>query len=193
MQSPSQFAKLGFGAHAPWIDLVNSLEHDGFGHTTDHLGNASWREGFLQRWNFTMPCEAAPEAALGQLRDLLQRSAEHVTAKGKLAANEVRELNATMSVAVRRAVFQGQNGFEIQEIPERADWQWIQAQIAVSFARMMVDGAMERVKFCQDERCRWIFVDKTKGKTRRWCNERTCGNRNRVRRARARESLGRSG
>ncbi len=186
MQTASQFAKLGFGKHAPWIDVVNSLEHDGLGRTTDHLGNSRWLDGLLQRWQFPAPSEPAPLASLRQLRETLHRSAEDLAARGTLDQETLREINAAVSVPIRRVLRQHQNGFAVQEIPERADWGWIQAQIAASFVHMLVDGAMSRMKFCADERCRWIFVDETKGRTRRWCNERTCGNRNRVRRARAR-------
>jgi len=185
MQTASQFAALGFGKHAPWIDLVNSLEHDGLGQTTDHLDHASWRDGLLQRWQFPAPAAPASLASLGQLRETLRRGAEDLAASGTLGKETLREINAAVSVPIRRALRQHQNGFELEQIPERADWSWIAAQIAASFAHMLVDGTMRRMKFCGDERCRWIFVDETKGRTRRWCNERTCGNRNRVRRARA--------
>jgi predicted RNA-binding Zn ribbon-like protein len=189
MQATSPFAMLGFGKHAPWIDLVNSLEHDGLGHTTDHLSKPLWLDGFGERWSLTLPSGAVPLASLRELRDLLHRSAEHEALRGTLGPAEVRELNAAMSVPARRALKQHQNGFAMVELPELADWNWVQAQIAASFAQMVVDGPIERVKFCGDERCRWIFVDETKGRTRRWCNERTCGNRNRVRRARARSAF----
>jgi predicted RNA-binding Zn ribbon-like protein len=185
MQTASQFAKLGFGKHTPWIDLVNSLEHDGLGHTTDHLDRASWLDGLLQRWQFPAPSEPAPLASLGQLRETLHRGAEDLAASGTLDKETLQKINAAVSVPMRRVLRQDQNGFALEEIPDGANWSWIQAQIAASFAHMLVDGTMRRMKFCGDERCRWIFVDETKGRTRRWCNERTCGNRNRVRRARA--------
>jgi predicted RNA-binding Zn ribbon-like protein len=187
MLPDSQFALLGFGKYAPWIDLVNSLEHNGLGHTTDHLSDGAWLGGFLRRWNLNLPAVAVPAAPLRGLREFLHRCAEHVALHGTLGPREVGELNATMNMPARRALAQHQNGFAIEDIPERADANWVYTQIAASFAEMLVDGRMERVRFCGDERCRWIFLDETKGRTRRWCNERTCGNRNRVRRARAKK------
>ena len=96
MQTASQFAKLGFGKHAPWIDVVNSLEHDGLGRTTDHLGNSLWLDGLLQRWQFPAPPEAAPLASLRQLRETLHRGAEGLAARGTLDKETLREINAAV-------------------------------------------------------------------------------------------------
>jgi predicted RNA-binding Zn ribbon-like protein len=50
---------------------------------------------------------------------------------------------------------------------------------------MLTPPEPRRLKICPNRGCRWVFYDRTKGKTRVWCNDRTCGNRERVRRARA--------
>jgi len=39
---------------------------------------------------------------------------------------------------------------------------------------------------CADETCGWLFLDKTRNRTRRWCDMNECGNRNKVRRFRER-------
>jgi predicted RNA-binding Zn ribbon-like protein len=37
---------------------------------------------------------------------------------------------------------------------------------------------------CADETCGWLFLDTTRNRTRRWCDMKVCGNRNKVRRFR---------
>jgi predicted RNA-binding Zn ribbon-like protein len=39
-----------------------------------------------------------------------------------------------------------------------------------------------RLRQCANEKCRWLFVDDSKGGSRRWCSMRTCGNRAKVQR-----------
>lgn len=39
---------------------------------------------------------------------------------------------------------------------------------------------------CADETCGWVFLDTTRSHTRRWCDMKSCGNRNKVRRFRER-------
>jgi CGNR zinc finger len=44
----------------------------------------------------------------------------------------------------------------------------------------------ERLKVCENEQCRWLFLDRSKNRSRQWCESETCGNRQRVRRFRQR-------
>jgi len=43
----------------------------------------------------------------------------------------------------------------------------------------------QRLGMCADDSCAWLFVDATRSGTRRWCDMKSCGNRNKVRRFRA--------
>ena len=40
---------------------------------------------------------------------------------------------------------------------------------------------------CSDNTCAWLFIDRTKNHSRRWCDVNTCGSRNRVREFRKRQ------
>ena len=181
-----RYLKQGFGQPALWIDFVNSLENDGFGGSADHLRNPAWLRAFLRHCNFAAPAgQPVPLAPLTRLRTLLRSGIDKLSSRAPLSRTELRNLNAAMSVWTHPQLFQHQNGFALREVPRREDWRWIQAQIAASFAKTLASDPLERVKICPDPRCRWVFYDRTKGKTRMWCNEKTCGNRNRVRRARA--------
>ena len=46
----------------------------------------------------------------------------------------------------------------------------------------------QRTKSCQAIDCDWVFSDQTKSNKRRWCDSRTCGNRERVQRYRHKQS-----
>lgn len=43
-----------------------------------------------------------------------------------------------------------------------------------------------RLKLCENDQCRWVFLDRSKNRSRQWCESATCGNRQRVRRFRDR-------
>ncbi len=49
--APDIFHANGFGKVAPWVDLVNSEEWDGFGKLTDQLANPRWLATFLKHWD----------------------------------------------------------------------------------------------------------------------------------------------
>ena len=43
------------------------------------------------------------------------------------------------------------------------------------------------IRECADDTCAWLFVDRTKNHSRRWCDMATCGSRNKVREFRQRQ------
>jgi predicted RNA-binding Zn ribbon-like protein len=180
------YRKAGFGSPFAWLDVVNSQERDGFGRLTDHLHNPLWLASFLRHFHLAnaLPAEV-PRRALADLREFLRGVAEHLAAGRTLSTKDVRTLNATLMVPARQKLFQRQNGFRAELFPVRSGWPWILSRIAASLADTLTRYDRERVKICANDGCRWAYYDVTKGSTRRWCSDRTCGNRDRVRRARA--------
>jgi predicted RNA-binding Zn ribbon-like protein len=184
--SNDTFGVAGFGKVAPWVDLVNSEEWNGFGKLTDHLVNPRWLATFLRHWElYPFPSKDVPRRNLVRLRSLLRRAAEKLAAGGSLGQRELSTLNQVLNVPVRQRLVQDQNGFRAETVPARRDWTWVMARIAASFGEMLANHDVERVKICANSDCRWVFHDPTKARSKRWCNDRTCGNRARVRRARA--------
>jgi len=180
------FAQLGFGREFAWIDLFNSLELDGFGVPTDHLENPAWIANFLQHWKLANSISRpVPYTELRALRSLLRRIGDSLAEKGRIHTRDLDALNSVMKVASVEKLVQHQNGWRVEIVPVRGGWAWILALIAGSLVEMLKMGKTEHLKVCPNQGCLWIFYDKTKGNTRRWCSDRTCGNRDRVRRARA--------
>jgi predicted RNA-binding Zn ribbon-like protein len=60
--------------------------------------------------------------------------------------------------------------------------------------RQVVDAAMglvcssdiEKVSECRDQSCRWLFLDRSRNHSRRWCDMQLCGNRSKAKRFYAR-------
>lgn len=77
-------------------------------------------------------------------------------------------------------------------------WQWRADQLkapaypvwllAQSASELMLSDALERVRNCQADTCRWLFLDASKNHTRRWCNMKVCGNRAKARRFQQRQA-----
>ena len=49
--------------------------------------------------------------------------------------------------------------------------------IAKAMAQLVCDEDFRRVKVCEGDRCTLMFVDRTRGRVRRWCSMSVCGNR----------------
>jgi predicted RNA-binding Zn ribbon-like protein len=59
--------------------------------------------------------------------------------------------------------------------------------VAQSAAELLTSEKLGRVKLCAGEGCGWVFLDESRNSSRRWCDSRDCGNRERVRRHLARK------
>ncbi|GLV53392.1 hypothetical protein KDH_02470 [Dictyobacter sp. S3.2.2.5] len=55
---------------------------------------------------------------------------------------------------------------------------WVIAHSALELLRSQ---EWRRVKKCPGDGCGWLFVDRSRNQSRRWCNGQNCGNRVRVR------------
>jgi predicted RNA-binding Zn ribbon-like protein len=192
-QGADYFVAAGFGKESAWLDLANSLEWNGYGKLNDHLHDPSWTGRVVQHWNLAAALpRPIPLARLIALRALLRRMAAKLIAGEALDGRDLNALNSYLNVPVRVKLFQRQNGVHSEIVPLRPGWPWILSRIAASFVDMLALNRPDRLKYCPNEGCKWIFYDRTKANTRRWCNDRTCGNRDRVRRSRQRGTKART-
>jgi predicted RNA-binding Zn ribbon-like protein len=55
-----------------------------------------------------------------------------------------------------------------------------------SAAELLTSDELDRVRECSADNCAWLFLDRSKNRSRRWCDMAVCGNRAKVRRFRQR-------
>jgi predicted RNA-binding Zn ribbon-like protein len=65
---------------------------------------------------------------------------------------------------------------------ERIIW-----EIGRAAGRLVISPRLSRVRACAAGDCGWWFVDDTKNRSRRWCDMTLCGNREKLRRFRAKK------
>jgi predicted RNA-binding Zn ribbon-like protein len=116
------------------------------------------------------------------LREALYGIFSAVARKRSLPSGEVRALDRE----VRRA------GHTLRLVAhgESVTWEWPLAdpslplaRIALAAARLLTDDPQPRVRSCAgaQQGCGWLFLDRSRGGTRRWCSMDGCGNRAKVR------------
>lgn len=64
------------------------------------------------------------------------------------------------------------------------DWQvdGLVGTLAMAAARLLERADLTRLRECQDDDCGWLFLDRSKNGSRRWCSSADCGNRARAKR-----------
>ena len=177
----------------PWIELLNSDWHDylGRGGAADRLDDPKWVRTFLTGW--ALPARIvsakATRAALGELRLVLRRLVDRAVAGESLTKADLKALNSVLGAEpVVRRVERADSAYRLRLEPVHSSLRAVLAEIAKSFADMLIDGDLGRIKLCENSDCRWVFYDRSRSRTRRWCEGASgCGNLLKVRRFRERQ------
>ena len=79
-------------------------------------------------------------------------------------------------------------------VPHEGALQWVASaeddldrvlwEIGRAAGRLVLSPRLARVRACAASDCGWWFVDETKNRSRRWCDMKLCGNREKLRRFR---------
>ncbi len=101
-------------------------------------------------------------------------------AKGNLPSKkdmEVINLNLSRAMAQSELVHT-KDGFIWSTSRGKEDLDSMLGPIIQSAAELLTSNSLERVKECADDRgCGYLFMDKSRNKSRRWCDMTDCGNR----------------
>jgi len=65
-------------------------------------------------------------------------------------------------------------------------------EVACSAADLLTSPELDRVKECASTTCEWVFLDRSKNRSRRWCDMSDCGNRAKARRFHAKKQAARA-
>ena len=63
-------------------------------------------------------------------------------------------------------------------------------RLALGVAELLASPDLSRVGRCANEPCGWLFLDRTRSRTRVWCSSAGCGNRERAKRHYRRQHQG---
>ncbi len=174
-----------------FVEFANTLHGPG-GDSIDDISD----EGGLREWlaahdlgGTTVDARAATRAlpAFRDLRELVRGTTRRLSDGGRVSGAQVRRLNDVLRDGLHyhqlRASDDGSR-FSVGQVGDELDQ--ARAAIAGSLAHFVADHDVDRIRICDADDCQWRFVDRSPAGRRRWCDMRTCGNRAKVARHRAR-------
>ena len=171
------------------VDFINSEFRDFRGRwVRDDLQQPDWRDQFLIKWGLQVeqPPDSAIVTTLVSLRRWL-RSMIETLGEGTITEQDQATLNTIMlKMPVCRHLEKDIHTYQLQMVPIKKDWDWVQAEIAASFAHVLAYHDPRRLKICANTYCRGIFYDESKSRTRLYCTPEKCANLWKARRFRAR-------
>ena len=120
------------------------------------------------------------------VREAIYRIMSGLAHGGEPAGRDLATLNETLAGALRRSRIAAGGGSETGrfawEIAGRIDdFDRVLWPLLKSAADLLTSTELRRVKQCADDRgCGWLFLDRSKNLSRRWCSMKGCGNRAKV-------------
>lgn len=94
------------------------------------------------------------------------------------APDALDRLNRALAAAPARANLRIADGAYVWELPAPTpDAASLLAPVLWSAGDLLTGPRLDRVRRCANDKCLWLFLDESKGGTRRWCSMSACGNR----------------
>jgi predicted RNA-binding Zn ribbon-like protein len=66
-------------------------------------------------------------------------------------------------------------------VPAEAGVRGVLGEVLAAIVRATHDGTWDRLKMCSSDACRYVYYDRSRNGSRRWCSMAVCGNRNKTR------------
>jgi predicted RNA-binding Zn ribbon-like protein len=119
------------------------------------------------------------------LREAIHRAISAVIVGETQDESELSAFNRELSIALSR--------LRVMPAGGTYGWDWSGADggppldsplwpVVRSAAELLTSTKLGKVKVCAGKGCGWVFLDESRNGSRRWCDSRDCGNRERVRR-----------
>jgi predicted RNA-binding Zn ribbon-like protein len=187
--NPSYELSLDFSNTVDWRNSQN--KRDGI-ESFSHLVSWSVKKGIIPSEEAAPLLRAAREqhAEEGALRRAIQLRETIYKIFSAIAHDEhpdeedVGALNKFLSdYPASSAVVRNGEGYGWRWVPGRGAEGMILWSIAKSAADLLTSDQLGRVTECanEEEGCGWVFLDKTRSRTRKWCSMDGCGNRAKAR------------
>lgn len=167
------------------LDFVNTVGNR-LGTSRDYLSDIAEFRRWVRLAGF-LGYEALPGVS-DQNLDLVRRVREELYALfwrlaigHGLSRHALGQLNFRLSrVAGKRQLCRNKDSVDwtwktLQDDPDR-----VLAPILLSAANLLVSPSRRQIRQCESQTCGWLFLDRSKAGTRRWCSMGDCGNRAKV-------------
>ncbi|MDR6553224.1 putative RNA-binding Zn ribbon-like protein [Paenibacillus qinlingensis] len=128
------------------------------------------------------------------MRGHIRRIVEKLTVSESADPANLEGLNRALSGGpMYLRIAESDSDFRLESIPLQAGWSRIGAAVATSFGRILTDCEPSRLRICENSDCLAIYYDETRNRSKRFCDDKVCGNLMKVRRFRARQKAAKIG
>ncbi|HEY6414196.1 MAG TPA: CGNR zinc finger domain-containing protein [Edaphobacter sp.] len=122
----------------------------------------------------------SPISKILQLREAIYRVGLTIARGDRISPSHLLTIHS-QAAASKPTIVNGRHGLRWQPVPSRASAQ-LRALLASEALSLFCSPRSSRIGICEGGQCGWLFLDDSRGKRRRWCDMKDCGNRAKARR-----------
>jgi len=199
---PPEFGGLRLVAGHPALDFVNSVKFRGQNSPGDRLADyqaaLAWSQvaGVIDEAtarSFRRLAETDPASANAAFREMiaLREALRRVLPPRRTTARDQEQAKTLLDALLARLA--QHRRVDLEDIALRIELPVEHPRDLILWVGSAIDDLLtrdqsKRIGFCDGEDCDWVYLDGGRGRTRRWCDSRTCGNAARVRRHRSKKT-----
>ena len=170
------------------LDFANTVDDPGGPADFDHLADADRCAAWARHFGLIDGAAAAGDAArLRRLRDVVHTGFTAIADGRSFPEAAWRELRRALADAVGSADLATVDG---RAVLRPAGNEPIADAVALAAHDLLTGDQLHRVKHCAQ--CHWLFLDRSKNGSRRWCSMDDCGGEVKMRRYVARRAARRT-
>jgi predicted RNA-binding Zn ribbon-like protein len=176
------------------LDFINTFDNRpvperykellvGYKDLVEFVAQAGGIDPYLQQ-NLISAAEAHPAKATAvltralELRETLYRILKTRLDPRKVEETDWRAFSAMLGEALSQRELQAtRTGFRLEWPKDPVSLEAVWWPIADSAARLLTSHDLALIRECGARTCRWMFLDRSKNHSRRWCDMKVCGNR----------------
>jgi len=181
------------------LDFINTLDLWPVSH--DHLDSAASALDWLvehdlmhreARVHLLAQYEASPATGLEMLsrlrrvRQAMRGVLEAAATRQAPDASDLADINRALRTHYIYELVPATDGVSLDHRHQGDPVDGAIARLSEALARELIQGDTARLRICQNPECHWVFKDTSRTGKRKWCSMRSCGNRAKVARHRAR-------
>ncbi len=150
------------------------------------LMHAESRESLLTQYGAAPGAGWEMLARLHRIREAMRGVLEARAARRPPDVADVAEINRALRTHYIYELVPSADGLSLDHRHQGDPVDGATARLAEAVARELIQGEAARLRVCENDQCRWVFKDTSRTGKRKWCSMRSCGNRAKVARHRAR-------
>ncbi len=118
-----------------------------------------------------------------EIREAIFRIFKAVAEGGLPQDEDLVLLSAMVAEAQEHArIVPGADGFHWDWVGTGSELDCMLWPVVRSASDFLTSDELDTVRVCASDTCNWLFLDTSKNHSRRWCNMKSCGNREKARR-----------